>query len=148
MLLFSFFYAALVRGDNFSIDTLVFKDTDDFYAYKFPYIIGKDSSVAKLINQYLQSRILGNEKVETDCDQLFEASRYNDSIPQSGYTSIDYTIGINNKKVFSVVFHLETFAAYPESNKGHYNFDSKSGEIIELKEIFTQEGLAHISQKI
>jgi hypothetical protein len=69
-------------------------------SYSFPLIQHSNKIVAKKINSYLQKEILDNSRIETEVNKIFENCRYinNDSIHQSGYSEINFSVEVNNSR--------------------------------------------------
>lgn len=117
----------------------------------YPHVRAKKAKVAVKIDSLLQSEILNNEAVVTDPKKIFNNTVYiqePDSLAQSGHTSIDYEILLNNTRVFSIKFNLESMGAYPENYKRYYCFDAQSGEVLTEKEIFSAEGLKFLESHL
>ena len=99
----------------------------------YPRIRAKKSRVAAKIDSVLQSEILSNEKIVTDPKKIFNNTVYirePDSLAQSGHTSIDYEVLLNNNRVLSIKFNLESIGAYPENYVRYFCFDAQSGDAL------------------
>lgn len=114
--------------------------------HSFPLIHAKNANIANNINRYLQNEILSNEKMETSPKKIFENSKYiyNDSIKQSGYSWIKYKVALNNARVLSLSFEMESTGAYSESYDKYYNFNLQTGKLIVAKDLFTSAGLNYL----
>lgn len=118
----------------------------DKHDHSFPLVHTQQATIANKINRYLQSEILSNEKMETSPQKVFENSKYiyTDSMQQSGYTSINYKVEVNNAQVLSLSFDIESMGAYPEHYKEYYNFNLQTGNLIVAKDLFTPAGLNYL----
>jgi hypothetical protein len=67
-----------------------------------------------------------------------------DSNAQSGHTAIDYEVLLNNGRVLSFKFDMESMGAYPENYWRYYCFDAQSGDVLTDKEMFTAAGLKYL----
>lgn len=116
--------------------------------FVFPVFISENKVAAKKINDYLQTEFFETTISKTPENKLFDKRRYisNNSISQSGYTSMSYHIEINNSKILSVTFEIEGMGAYPTYYQRYFNFNSKNGEPISAKDIFTKEGIGQIKK--
>jgi hypothetical protein len=117
-------------------------------SYSFPLVHSSNKSAEQKINYYLQSKILDNDTILTDTNKVFEKARYinQDSISQSGYSEISYDIEINNSRVLSLTFQMESTGAYSENYPEYYNFNTQTGNLILAKDIFTPDGIIEIKK--
>jgi hypothetical protein len=122
----------------------------DWLTYRFPFIQSKQPLVAQKINGFLQKDLLDNPTIITDSNKIFAVSRYisEDSNGQSGYSAIDYTVAVNNARLLSLKFELESTGAYSTNFPAYYNFDNRTGEVITGKAIFTPAGLHIIKTRL
>lgn len=135
---------------QFKITSLILKRETGESCFAFPIVISSNKEVAKKINYYLQTEILDNTVEEVGKERIFEKTRFiqNDEISQSGHTSIEYAVGVNTHQVFSLQFDMEGMGAYPTNYHRYYNFNTKTGEIILAKKLFTAQGLTRITNFI
>jgi len=119
----------------------------DWLSYRFPFIQSRQPLVAQKINRFLQKDLLDNETITRDSNKIFAVSRYT-SEEQSGYSAINYTIAVNNARLLSLKFELESTGAYSTNYPAYYNFDNHTGEVITGKAIFTQAGLQIIKARL
>lgn len=133
------------------ISPLELHPPDDWLSYSFPFVYADKKEVADKINKHLQSSILYNDSVSTDTNTVFDNSKYTgytneDSTGQSGYTSVAYTIELNNRRILSISFDMETMGAYSENHRQYFNFFSNTGNIITARDLFTPEGIEEIKK--
>ena len=123
---------------------------NNWLSYRFPYIQSKQPIVAQKINQFLQKDLLDNKRIITDSNKIFAASRYinEDSNLQSGYSAIDYTVVVNNARLLSLQFELESTGAYSTNFPSYYNFDNRTGKLITAAAIFTPRGLQILKNRL
>ncbi len=133
-----------------SVRAITLNPENNWLSYRFPFIQSKQSLVARKINQYLQKNVLDNKKIITDSNKIFAASRYinEDSILQSGYSAIDYTVVVNNARLLSLQFELESTGAYSTNFPSYYNFDNRTGKMITAAAIFTSRGLQILKNRL
>lgn len=115
----------------------------------FPVFMSNNKVVDKKINDYLQEEILSTTITRTPEKKIFNEIKFiesNDSIGQSGYTDMSYTIEINNACILSIFFEIESMGAYPEYYKVYFGFNSKTGELLTPKVFFTEVGLTEIKK--
>lgn len=114
----------------------------------FPVFTNANKAVAKHINEFLQMDFFGMTIYRIGEHKLFDDSRYisEDSIHQGGYTSISYTIELDNSKILSVLFEVEGMGAYPTYHKRYFSFDSKTGKPISADTLFTNKGLQAVKE--
>lgn len=132
------------------INSLKLGNPKEWLAYSFPLVHSSNKQVANKINTYLQSEILNNETVLTDTNEVFENSRYisTDSFTQSGHSMISYEVELNNSRLLSLVFEMESTGAYSENYQRHYSFNTQTGELIMAKDLFTPSGIELIKQRL
>lgn len=118
--------------------------------YSFPFVKFTDITVADKINAYLQSEMLQNDIPLTDTATIFENSRYKDedSVHESGYLGIGYTIGDNTPTILSVFFAIEGMGAYPSYSSSYYNFDGRTGELLTIKHLLTPTGIEIVKRRL
>src|SRR5258705_1097004 len=113
----------------------------------FPVFISNNKIVDKKINDYLQTETFYITASQTSGKKMLDEAKY---IPgdsgQSGYTNMSYNIEINNKNMLSVILEIESMGAYPEYYERYFSFDSKNGEPLSSKEMFTEEGIIRIKK--
>jgi hypothetical protein len=112
----------------------------------FPLIHSPKTNIAQQINSTLQSRILENPGIQTDSHKAFANAKYivsKHSI-QSGYTDIRYRVLVNNPRVLSLAFELETMGAYPDSYRDYLSFDLQTGTLITAPHLFSVEGCTYL----
>lgn len=115
----------------------------------FPVFTSKNKIADKKINEFLQTEILFTSTLKTPGKKLFEEAKYISGEPgQSGYTSMSYTIEVNNASMLSIFLEIETMGAYPEYYKRYFNFNSKNGDPLSTNQIFTGRGMAQIRKII
>jgi len=66
----------------------------------------------------------------------------------TGTTQLGFEVLSNNNAVLSIKFFDETMSAYPDSHTDILNFNSITGEFIELQELFNKEGLEHLNNLV
>jgi len=115
----------------------------------FPVFISNNKAVDKKINEYLQEEILFSTITETSEKKIFDEIKFienNDSIGQSGYTNMSYTIEVNNANILSIFLEIESMGAYPTYYKQYFGFNSKNGDPLTAKALFTEEGLTEVKK--
>ena len=115
--------------------------------YNFPRVKSADTSNAHKINSFLLSDMLEIE------EGYFQGNIFRNvwsdsstTIPMIAY--LDYVVERSDDKVLSLSFLGEGCGAYCEGFKLNYNFDVKSGDLIELKSLFTQDGQRALLQEL
>ena len=147
LFLFVFLLAGCFAGAQLKITSIKQNARKDWLSFSFPFVHGANKDVARKINTYLQEDVLDNKTIETGPDKLFRQTRYinNDSIHQSGYSMINYKIVVNNTKLLSIEFEIESTGAYSTYYNQYYNFDSRTGEVVTLKDIISYRGRDSLS---
>lgn len=111
--------------------------------YAFPLVKSKaHPAVANKINQVLQLEMIGksyNLVGKKLFDNLMEKDSY------FGTTSMWYTILVNNAALLSIEFEFATMAAYPDNHTRYFNFNSATGDLINIHELFTESGIEHLN---
>ena len=109
----------------------------------FPVFLSTDKAVSKKINEVLQRDFFETTIYQIAEAKLFDESRffYNDSNSQSGYTSISYKIELNDHKILSVKFEVESMGAYPTYYQRYFSFNARTGNVISPDSLFTPKGV-------
>jgi len=110
--------------------------------YTFPLLKGGDNEICEKINKYLVEDQLfityGEEKTS-----IFENVWETDDQPAMLF-SLTYETELLNEKLYSVTISGEFCGAYCEGYDMTFTFDLKTGELITLNRLFTNEGLEGI----
>ena len=114
----------------------------------FPVFISDNKAAAKNVNEFLQMEFFQTTIFQTPEAKLFDESRFisEDSISQTGYTSISYQVELNDNKRLSVMFEVEGMGAYPTYYKRYFSFCPENGKPISADTMFTTGGLGRIKQ--
>lgn len=101
-----------------------------------------------MINDHLQMEFFETTISKTPEAKLFDEFRYilGDSVSQSGYTFISYSVELNDPKILSVIFDVEGMGAYPTYYQRYFSFDTKTGKLISPDTMFTIDGLKSIKR--
>lgn len=107
----------------------------------FPFFYNINKAASKKINEFLQKNFFETTIYQTPELKLFDESRFfqNDSNSQSGYTSITYKVKLNNSKVLSVAFEVESMGAYPTYYQRYFSFSAKTGNILSPDSLFGKD---------
>jgi len=65
-----------------------------------------------------------------------------------GTASQTFTVSRNDERVFAVQFETEGCGAYCETYWTFYNFDSRTGHLLRLADLFTKAGRADLAQRM
>jgi len=110
--------------------------------YAIPLIKSEHhSNVANKINQIIQmSQVYKSYNVVGD--KLFTEMQ-----DENGYgkTYLDYEILQNSSSILSIKFTDETMTAYPDYHTAYLNFNSSTGDIIDLFELLNKSGVNHLN---
>ena len=114
----------------------------------FPVFISENKAAAKSINDHLQMEFFETTTSKIAEAKLFDEYRFisDDSVSQSGYTSMSYHVELNDPKILSVRFEIEAMGAYPTYYQRYFTFYAKTGKTISPGTIFTTEGLKSIKK--
>lgn len=113
--------------------------------YRFP-LIGGESLAAARINAFLQTRELHRLPGRNDAT-AFENVWPEEGSP-NGVTSLDYTLAFNQPGVLSVDISGLYYGAYESPIGGSYYFDTRTGEVITTRSLFTAKGLAKLDDEV
>lgn len=133
----SFTYA---QGNYFRYKTVHYKN-QEFYSHDFSFPIFSKSNkfVAKKINQTLQITELNILK-GFETNNIFEEVSIDDGTIYGGKLEITFTIQNNSNRLLSVKFAESSCGATCHYWVDYYNFNSGNGDIIQLKDLFTENG--------
>jgi hypothetical protein len=108
--------------------------------FSFPIFSNSYNSYsANKINQLLQ---IGELKVLSGFEEnnLFEVISIDDGRIYGGKVGIDFTIYDNNSRVLSVKLNQASCGATCTYWVRYYNFNSGNGDLVQLKDLFTEKG--------
>jgi hypothetical protein len=105
----------------------------------FPIVESNSSgkNAAFLINTYLQSSLLGKVLINDGADPF-------DKLPE-GSSFNSYEILENNERLLSLAISMEGCGAYCETYTQYFTFDSSTGYISTVNDLFTKPGLNDIA---
>lgn len=124
---------------QFNVDTVTHTNVYNSGKYNFPIFSSENNRVAALkVNTYLQlttlNLIVGKE------DSIIFENDWPTKDSFHGQTYLNFEIIENSENILSVKINSEYCAAYCEGYEFYYNFNSKTGDLINLDELFTKEG--------
>ena len=129
--------AGLAHAGSFTVKSLAFQG-------EIPYVESTDKLAAKKINTVLYQEVL-----EMPAPKHFSEGIKNVPKDVTGSLSdIGYTVSRNDDRILSIQINGEGCGAYCENYTWYYNFDASTGNPIEVKAIFTLEGLAALNRKL
>ncbi len=72
---------------------------------------------------------------------------FDDMLNDKGYGTemLDYTVLLNSPAILSLQFNDQTIASYPDYHTYYLNFNSATGDIIDLPELLNKQGLDHLN---
>jgi len=128
-----------------NISVLSSNDSADFY-YRFPIIKHPSEEISCRINKSLQNELLSNEEPITDEKALFNNSREElDSTWTVGLTHIDFSVLMNNSKLFSISFELEFISASVHTFPVYFNFHMTNGNEVKLQDLVSINARANLA---
>ena len=111
---------------------------------EMPFVESTNKLISEKINTVLYQDVL-----EMPAPKSFREGIKNVPEDVTGSLSdIGYTVSRNDDKIFSIQIDGEGCGAYCENNTWSYNFDARTGNPIEIKAIFTPNGLAALNKKL
>lgn len=114
--------------------------------YSFPVVTSGPRNVQTKINTFLQRTELELVFGEED-SSIFERIWPREDF-FSGIAALDFEVKENSARILSIQIDREGCGAYCESYSTYYNFDASTGEQIQLSNIFSEAGLAKLSEEI
>ena len=131
------------QENYFSYETI--KKDDSF---SFPVFSNHtDSLISEKINQFLQLSALNLLKGFENKD-VFELVTINDESLEGGMTSISFNVNSSTNKVLSIGFFESSQGATSFYWSKYYNFNSGNGDLIQLKDLFTEVGFKSFAIKV
>ncbi len=113
-------------------------------AIKTPYVALADQKVAAKINDHLfiaQYNHLAPRKVGT----TFSAA---DGVQVEGTASQDFKVARNDGRILAIAVEGEGCGAYCEPFSAFYNFDAKTGRMLDADDLFTAKGIAALNDQM
>jgi hypothetical protein len=116
--------------------------------FSFPiFSFGNAFSVSKKINQLLQISELEVLKKSPD-QNIFKKISTNNNGLYGGKVSISYAIQTNSNKLLSMKFDQASCGMTCHYWVRYYNFNAQNGELLQLKDMFTEAGYREFYKKI
>ncbi len=135
-------FPVLSFGRQVAIQTIKEQSPIRHIDYTFPRIVYQaDKTVADTINHVLIADFLSIDPKEVR-KSIFEAiwPQEGEAIPPS-LSEISWEVHTNTAKLFSLAISAEGCGAYCEYFTSYYCFDLKTGELLGLDQLFTEDGL-------
>lgn len=129
-------------GRQVTIQTIKEQSPIRHINYTFPQIVYQaNKTVADTINHVLVADFLSIDPKEVH-KSIFEEiwPQEGEAIPPS-LREISWEVHTNTSKLFSLAISAEGCGAYCEYFTNYYSFDLKTGELLWLGELFTEDGL-------
>ena len=144
--------AANLRAEPLKVASVQFSEKSSSVHYvdkvQLPFVSYHQPNVAKKINDYLYidiARTIAPAKVS---DGIKRYLGKDDNDPMAGVSSLNYKVLLNNGKLFTVQTEGESCGAYCEEFDNSYSFDVTTGRHITLQDLFTEDGLQSLRNKV
>ncbi|XOV66437.1 MAG: hypothetical protein ACFHU9_12495 [Fluviicola sp.] len=142
--LFTLIFVGFVAHAQFEIDSFIYEDEYDFES-KFPIIRSSENpKAAERVNIVLHHRML--EKMYKEDDQ----NRFENVFPPEGEfhgaSEFEFDILANNERYFSVAITCAYTGAYTEYSTNYFNFDAKTGQPVQLSDLFGVSAIYDLSE--
>ncbi len=119
---------------------------DEEMVYRFPLVSG-NSAAASRINTYLHAvelqKLPGHYR-EAPFEEVWPGMQP----PFHGMTGVSFDVMSDQPGYVSIALYYSYMAAYPSGGVRIYNFDTRNGEPLFLRRIFSAEGLAQLQQQV
>jgi hypothetical protein len=116
--------------------------------FSFPIVSGRNgSSASKKINQLLQISELEILR-KSSGQNIFKKISTNNNGLYGGKVAISYAIQTNSGKLLSIKFNQASCGMTCHYWVRYYNFNAQNGELIQLKDMFTEAGYKEFYKKI
>lgn len=141
-----------LHAETLKIESIQFSEKWSSIHYSdkvlLPFVSSTQPKVAKKINDYIYITNLKTLAPAKAKDGVNRKVTDEDDDPMVGVTSMQYKALLNDGKVFSLQINSETCGAYCEENVANYNFDANTGRHIILQDLFADEGLQALGNKV
>ena len=109
-----------------------------------------NAKAANKINDFLQMNVADQTTAKVPEKDLFKDIMYQatNTNLNSYMESLSYEIPTNRKEMVSIYLHGTTMSAYPDFFESTYNFNSTTGDIIYIEDLFTIDGLKQLQRYI
>ncbi len=140
--LLTFILGAFASQAQFEIDSFVYED--EHQPSQFPIIRSSDNpDAAERVNIVLHNGML--EKVYQKDDE----NRFENVFPPEGEwmgaSEFDYNVLANNDRYFSIAITCAYTGAYSEYYTQYFNFDAKTGQPVQLSDLFEVSAMYDLS---
>ncbi|MEQ9376395.1 MAG: hypothetical protein RIG68_14515 [Imperialibacter sp.] len=136
----------LVCAGQFDVELL--KDTNSYNGSEYGFaLIKTNSESARRINEYLQISVLGL-LIGKEESSIFENVWPTEEDHFKGWAFYQTTVTLNTENLLVLQVSSEGCAAYCESGDSYLIFDARSGNRIELDDLFSEVGFDLLKQKV
>ena len=144
LFIFFFFISAKAQSEYFEVKKI--SQGEDF---EFPiFSNNKDSLTFKKINQFLQLKEL-NQLCDSKLKNIFKVIEKDDNdLYSGGKVDIKYEITTNNSKLLCLNFSESYCGGTCDYWTEYYVFNSGNGDVVKLKDLFTEEGFKVFNKTI
>ncbi|MDX2087095.1 MAG: hypothetical protein SFX73_04565 [Kofleriaceae bacterium] len=116
-------------------------ELNEFSSIRWPEAVDEASDVDDVINAQLDFETITGEKLE-DVKTRF------DNGDMSGLASADFHVDGNVRNVLSLTIDLEWLAAYSSFYSEYKNFNSMTGEMVEITDLLTADKLPELAAEL
>lgn len=116
--------------------------TSETGTYSIPLVKSSlNPESADKINQIIQMTTV-RKSYNVDKEAIFS-----DLLNDNGYgtVSLGFNILLNNGSILSIHFNDETMSSYPDYHSFYLNFNSSTGDIVDINELLNRVGIDHIN---
>jgi len=146
IVLLSFACKSNLFSQTLRLDTLCTVNPLNNETYIFPVVFTKDPTISKPINSYLQDDFLDNEDYNNP--NIFKNIWANSENELPTLSEIKIESYQLTEQCFSIEISALACGAYCEKFSSIYNFDLSNGRLVELSEIFSEEGMESLEVQL
>ncbi|HEX7817550.1 hypothetical protein [Dyella sp.] len=139
-------WAAQAHAQQVHVDALKGHQGEDDYA--FPVVKGGDRQAMQRINTWLQAVVL--HKMPGHYRKNLVEDVWADHAPDdiSGFDQLDFSVNAAAPGYVSISLTGEYVSASLNSYAQSYNFDARTGQLIDLYDLFSERGLARFTADV
>lgn len=138
-----------IHAQSVEVKEIRFRPNPKYYNTKdstiiYPIIVTGNRTASQMINKNIEVTVLEFDpdvKSKTTRDELRNMIRM-------GLTDMSYIVTYNKNGILSLEIDLEIEAAYPNPSEYYFNFDVRTGQLLEIKDILKDSLIGQFQSKV
>jgi hypothetical protein len=147
ILLFIWLLPSALYSQSIRIREIKFKPKPKYYntadsTIIYPIIVTGNPVVNRLINKEIKEQVLDPENSKATTRETIR------SMIRMGLTDLSYEVTYSENGILSLKIDIEVMAAYPSVSFRYLNFDIRTGQRLEIKDIINEKMFEQFKSKV